>query len=232
MTRKSLKILLVAALGTMALLALPALASAKAKDRNHDRIPDRWEKRHHLSLKVNQAKRDQDRDHLRNRAEFMAGDNPRDRDSDNDGIPDGEENAGTITSFDTETGKLTIALFGGDSVSGLVTDETEIECAGNGGAATASHEDGESNDGEEASDNEEAAEEESGDDHGEEADDEGEDGEEADDQEGDHSESGEHASGGGSECSTSDLVEGAVVKEAELQVSNGQAVFEKVELAE
>jgi hypothetical protein len=230
MTRMSLKVLLVAALGAMALLALPAIAAAK--DRNHDRIPDRWEKRHNLSLKVNQAKRDQDRDHLRNRAEFMAGDNPRDRDSDNDGIPDGQENAGTITSFDTETGRLTIALFGGDSVSGLVTDETEIECSGSGGAATASHEDGEGTDGEEASDHEEEAEEESADDHGEEADDEGEDGEEADDQEGDHSESSEDHSGTGSECSTSDLVEGAVVKEAELQVSNGQAVFEKVELAE
>ena len=72
MTRMNgLKVLLVAALGALAMLALPAVAGAK--DRNHDRIPDRWEKRHHLSLHRNQARRDQDRDHLRNRAEFLAG---------------------------------------------------------------------------------------------------------------------------------------------------------------
>jgi hypothetical protein len=221
MTRNSLKVLLVASVGAMALLALPAIASAK--DRNHDRIPDRWEKRHHLSLKVNQAKRDQDRDHLRNRAEYMAGDNPRDADSDNDGIKDGEENAGKIQSFDQETDVLTIGLFGGGTVEGLVTEETEIECSGHG-TATASHEDGERADGEEASDHEEEAEEESGDDHGEEADDEGE----ADDQGDQHSESSEGDSGG--ECSTSDLTEGAVVKEADLHVSNGRAAFEKIEL--
>ena len=52
---------------------------------------------------MNQAGRDQNRDHLRNRAEFMAGDNPRSSDSDSDGIPDGEENAGTIQSFDPAT---------------------------------------------------------------------------------------------------------------------------------
>ena len=107
-----------AALGALALLALPGAAAAK--DGNHDRIPDRWEKHHHLSTAVNQARRDQDRDHLRNRAEFLAGDNPRDRDSDDDGVMDGKENAGTITSFDAATGKLTIGLFSGDSVSGLV----------------------------------------------------------------------------------------------------------------
>src|SRR5258708_7805677 len=92
-----------------ALLALPGVAAAK--DRNHDHISDRWEKRHHLSLKVNQANRDQDRDHLNNLGEFKAGDNPRNSDTDNDGVTDGEENAGTIASYDTQTGKLTITLF-------------------------------------------------------------------------------------------------------------------------
>src|SRR3954454_15077164 len=114
------------ALGALALLAMPGLAAAK--DRNHDRIPDRWEKRHHLSLQVNQARHDQDRDHLRNRAEFLAGDNPRDRDSDDDGVVDGNEQAGTITAFDAAPGKLTISLFNGDSVSGLVTESTRIKC--------------------------------------------------------------------------------------------------------
>jgi hypothetical protein len=149
--KNSLKVFLAAALGAIAMLALPAVAAAK--DRNHDRIPDRWEKRHKLSLKVNQAGRDQDRDKLRNRAEFMAGDNPRSADSDGDGVPDGEENAGTIQSFDPSTGKLTIALFGGETLSGLVTGQTEIECDNEGSTI--------------ASDSSDSGEEEAGDDKGE-----------------------------------------------------------------
>jgi hypothetical protein len=121
------------ALGVLALLAVPSLAAAR--DGNHDGIPDKWEKRHHLSLKVNQAHRNQDGDRLRNRAEFLAGDNPRDADSNDDGVMDGEDNAGTIVSFDQATGKLTINLFGGETVSGLVDEGTEIKCEDHGGAS-------------------------------------------------------------------------------------------------
>jgi hypothetical protein len=94
-------------------LSLGAIATASAKDRNHDRIPDSWEKANKLSLKVNQAKRDQDKDNLGNRGEYQAGDDPRDADTDNDGTPDGDEGAGTITAWDPATGELTISLFGG-----------------------------------------------------------------------------------------------------------------------
>ena len=73
---------------TLAVLIVGFTGAAVAKDRNHDRIPDRWEKRFHLSLAVNQANRDQDRDRIDNLNEFREGTNPRDRDSDNDGIPD------------------------------------------------------------------------------------------------------------------------------------------------
>lgn len=221
----SLKVFMVAALGAIAVLALPAMAAAK--DRNHDRIPDRWEKRHNLSLHVNQAGRDQDRDHLRNRAEFMAGDNPRSPDSDGDGIPDGEENAGTIQSFDPSTGKLTIALFGGETLSGQVTEQTEIECGGeHHGTASASSDDGEEQAGSEGEDREG----ESGDDHGdhgeevESGDDDGPGGEPGDDD-------GPGDEGGAQSCTAADLTEGATVKEAELQLENGTATFEKVELA-
>jgi len=187
---------LTAVVALVAILAVPGTAAAK--DRNHDRIPDRWEKRHRLSLKANQARRDQDRDHLRNRAEFLVGANPHDPDSDDDGLPDGEENAGKIASFDPETGRLTIDLFGGGTIDGLVTSETEIECEdADASSATASH----SGSGQ------------------------------------DNSGPGSLNSGPGDDedegnCGPEALVPGAIVEEAELELSNGSAVFEEVELSD
>ena len=203
------KIFLVAALGALAMLALPGLAAAK--DRNNDRIPDRWEKRHRLSLTVQQTHRDQDRDHLRNRAEFLAGDNPRDADSDNDGVTDGEENAGTIQSFDPATGRLVINLFGGETIAGLVTDQTEIECEESAPSAMASHDAGEA-DGEEG--------------------DEGDQSEEDDHSGPDSPNSGPDHDGDNGNCTTADLIEGTVVEEAELELANGAATFEEIELAD
>ena len=63
-------------------------ASASAHDGNRDRIPDRWEKKHGLSLKVKQTARDQDKDGFKNRAEWRAKTDPRDADSDDDGLDD------------------------------------------------------------------------------------------------------------------------------------------------
>jgi len=218
------------AAAALAMLALPGIAAAK--DGNHDRIPDRWEARHHLSLNVNQAGRDQDGDQLRNRAEFLTGDNPRDRDSDDDGVVDGNENAGTIQSFDATTEKLTITLFGGDTISGLVTESTRIKC-----------EDEHSPD---VTTRARHGEEEPGDDNGgqgeEPRDDNGGHGEEpGDDNGGDNSgpgssnsgsgPSGHDDNGTGANCTTSDLIAGATVQEAELELENGSASFDEVELA-
>jgi hypothetical protein len=219
---------LLAAIGALALLALPGAAAAK--DRNHDRIPDRWEKRHHLSMKVKQTARDQDRDHLRNRAEFLAGDDPRDRDSDDDGVMDGEENAGTIASFDKDTGRLVINLFNGDTIAGTVNDQTRIECDRDEDeiehqGARASH-DGQDNSGPG-----------SGDDHS------GPSAGEDEDHSGPGPGTDEDHSGPGpgddendnereANCTTDALVVGAVVEEAELELENGAATFEEIELAD
>lgn len=212
-----------AAIGAITLLAMPGAAAAK--DGNHDRIPDRWEHRHHLSTNVNQAQRDQDHDGLRNRAEFLAGDNPRNRDSDDDGVTDGDENAGTIQSFDAASGKLVISLFGGETISGLVTEGTRIECEHEHAEDSITMRHGES---------------EPGDDHGgrneEPGDDAGGQGEEPG---GDNSGPGSNNSGPGrgdhdeedANCTSADLVAGAVVQEAELELGNGAASFEEVELA-
>jgi hypothetical protein len=206
---------LLAALGALALLALPSVAAAK--DRNHDRIPDRWEKRHHLSLKVKQTTRDQDRDHLRNRAEFLSGNDPRDEDSDDDGVMDDDENAGTIASFDAGTGRLVIDLFAGDGVSGIVNGDTRIRCEGDEdhhAEASASHE-GEDNSG--PSDNSGPGSDNSGPD------------DQVDDQE---AEDHQGRDDDNANCTTAELVEGAVVEEAELELANGVATFEEVELAD
>src|SRR4051794_38133044 len=89
---KTLRRLCVVA-AALALLALPGGALAHSRDRNHDRIPDRWEKKFHLSLKVNQARKDQDKDGLNNLGEFKSHTNPRHADTDNDGVEDGDEDA-------------------------------------------------------------------------------------------------------------------------------------------
>jgi hypothetical protein len=68
-------------------------ASASAKDVNHDRIPDRWERAYHLSLKVDQAKRDQDHDGLKNRSEWLDHTSPRSADTNHDGVIDAHEDA-------------------------------------------------------------------------------------------------------------------------------------------
>jgi len=225
----------IAVLGTLALLALPGAAAAK--DGNHDRIPDRWEKHHHLSTSVNQAFRDQDHDHLRNRAEFLAGDNPRDRDSDGDGVMDGNENAGTITAFEATTGRLTISLFNGDSISGLVTDGTRIKCEDEHSPDTtvrARHGEEEPGDdrgghGEEPGDDNGGNAEEPGDDNGGAA---GGDNSGPGSSNSGRGPSGHDDNGTGANCTSSDLIAGATVEEAELELEHGVATFEEVELAD
>jgi|1186.fasta_scaffold05519_2 hypothetical protein len=213
-TRKALlRALVIAALGVAALM-LPSIAAAK--DRNHDRIPDRWEKRHGLSLQKNQAHRNQDRDALVNRQEFKAGDDPLDPDSDNDGVEDGADGTGTIASFDGTT--LVINLFdpAGSTLSGQVTDQTEIECD-NGDDQGDEDNDGEGggdNSGPGGGDDKAAASSTTSDDDP--GDDDGTD-DENDDQGDD-----------GQNCSAADLVAGAVVQEAELDDTG--TVFDKVEL--
>lgn len=201
-----------------ALLAFVAAPSAMAGsghakralkgDRNRDGIPDRWERRHHLSLRVNQAKRDQDHDGLKNRAEFLAGTDPRAADTDGDGVKDGQENAGTVKSFDGTT--LVVHLFNGTDVTGTVDGNTDVEChaAADSSTATASRaraaDEGPSSSGDDPS----------GDDHG---DDQG-DGQGDDDQ------------GEDSGCGASALTPGTTIREAELSATGAGAVWRDVEL--
>src|SRR4051812_31134838 len=187
--------------------SLMLAGGAFAKDRNHDRIPDKWEKHHHLSLHHKQGRRDQDHDGLKNRGEFRAHLNPRDADTDNDGIDDGDEHPGTVQSF--ENGVLTIALANGGTVSGAVTDETEVECDDDPGDDRG-HEDGDDHDGHH---------------HGDGGDDDG-GGDDAMAADGDHGDDHED----GEDCGSAALAAGAKVLEAELKIRNGEATWDEVEL--
>lgn len=133
-------------LATLALLvAATALSAAPALARkhDHDKLPDRWERKFHLNLKKNDAKRDRDRDGLSNLREYRSHTNPRkkdtdrdglkdgaerrfgfkprDRDSDDDGIKDGRENAGKITALTGSSITLRLAA-GGRLNAGLAID--------------------------------------------------------------------------------------------------------------
>jgi hypothetical protein len=212
MSQRTIRTLLLVAAAFAALLAFApgAMAHSWRGDRNHDRIPDRWERANHLSLKVNQAKRDQDHDGLRNRAEFMAGDDPRDDDTDNDGIEDGQEKAGQVVSF--TGGVLIVHLFNGDDVKGTVDDNTEIECEKAEPTTTTTTarkaDDGPGDDGGEGDD-----------DHGDNQ------GPGHGDDEGDDDENENEAG-----CDTSALVPGAVVSEAELKATAAGLIFREIEL--
>lgn len=88
-TRTRLIVVATAIIMILLLGAMPAMA--KSKDKNKNKIPDTWEKKYHLSLKVNQAKKDFDKDGLKNIDEYRCATNPRKKDTDKDGILDGQE---------------------------------------------------------------------------------------------------------------------------------------------
>ena len=196
-----IRILMLVAATCAALLATATTASAHSRgDHNGDRIPDRWERAHHLSLKVNQAKRDQDHDGLRNRAEYLAGTDPRNDDSDDDGTDDGDEGAGTITSF--ANGVLTVHLFNGDDVKGTVDEATEIECDARSSSSTTTAV---------------AADDDPGDD------------DQGDDDEGEHQD-GDRGHDDDGNCAADALTVGAVVREAELKTTSTGLLFREIEI--
>jgi hypothetical protein len=204
--------------------AIPATAGAKRShhksshhrvaDRNHNGIPDRWEHK----FRVHTASGDPDRDGVTNIGEFHNGTNPRDADTDNDGvddgnddanddgIKDGEEQSGVVDTFDATTGKLTVKLVNGDSLTGTVNGDTEIDCEQ---TADTRH-DGESESGDANSSPDSTN---SGDDDN-------------NDQGDDNNDQGENEGN----CGTDALAPQTIVKEAELRLTSGGAVFEEIKL--
>jgi hypothetical protein len=123
-----------------------------------------------------------------------------------------DETAGTVASF--TNGTLTITLKDGSTVSGKVTEGTEIECAS---AMASAASDGHGDQGDDRRDGGQSS---SGPGDGQQGDDvSGHD-------DGDDDAPEQQAAG----CTSAALVSGAVVREAELRVSSAGAVWEKVEL--
>ena len=148
---------------------------------------------------------------------------------------DGLADAGTIESFDQETGVLTIALTEGGAVSGMVTPRTHIRCD-NGrhrgrhgglrhrlrrGRATASHDRG--GEGEENDRHGKGVE--PGEDNHEAGDPPGHDGTAPG-----RSEGPGHGAEHSARCTTDDLTEGTTVKFADLVLVDGKAIFKLVAL--
>lgn len=149
---------------------------------------------------------------------------------------------GTIASFDQSTGMLAIQLSseGGTAVSGLVTPRTKIRCEDEHAPDVSNRDfrrDSGSNSGSGS-----GHEEEPGDDHGgqgnEPGDDHGEAAEPGDDNGGSQpgevhngsGPSGHDDNGDGANCTASDLTVGATVHDAQLDLRNGHAVWDEVEL--
>lgn len=203
----------------LALLAVSAPGMAQAKDSNKDRIPDRWEKSHKLTLKKDQRKLDQDKDGLRNRGEFLADTNPRDKDSDDDGITDVKEKAGVIASYDADAGTLTITLYAGGELTGTVTDNTRVKCEDDTATTPTEPTDPAAARSDHSGPGGHHSEDESGDD------DSGDD-ESSDDGEGHE---GHHGDCDGN-CSIADLADGVEITEADVKYTADGAVFTELEI--
>jgi hypothetical protein len=76
---------------------------------------------------VKDGKEDADKDKLNNSGEDNADTDPMNPDTDGDGVKDGDEHAGEVTAWDGST--LTIRVYGGQTLTGTVDENTYIGCA-------------------------------------------------------------------------------------------------------
>jgi hypothetical protein len=146
------------------------------------------------------------------------------------------DTAGTVHSFDSNTGVLTITLNDGSMVSGVVNNNTELECTAPEDTQTV-HMDGDGGSGDQSGSDDQSG---SGDDNQTS----GTDDQSATEDQGDAAEQNENQAEDQNEneaaeenedaaennCSTANLTPGTMVREAELKISSAGSVWDKVEL--
>ena len=207
------------------------------EDRDRDRVDNANEDRERTSPGrkdtdrdgVRDGAEDADGDGLDNRGEDVTGNDPIDPDTDDDGVKDGAEDAGGVESF--VDGLLTVRTAAGDSVSGRVDESTRIKC--------------ESEDDHELWDEDEEPEDfdpsertldvvghRSEDEHEDEDEDKAADPPSDKDDEVWDEWFGEPVEEDDESCGLEALVPGAVVHEAELELTGDGAYFTKIELVE
>src|SRR5947209_1310329 len=120
-----------------------------------------------------------------------------------------DQNAGTVQSF--TGGVLTIALNNGQTVSGDVTGDTEIECQAPDTSGMQSHDSGDGG-GDNQGDNNQG------------------DNNQGDNNQGDNNQGQGDENNANANCSSADLTPGTVVHEARLRLSGAGATWDKVEL--
>jgi hypothetical protein len=226
-----------------ALLAVPGAAMAKSRDRDHDRLPDKWEHKFHLSTHKKSAKGDPDKDGLNNLGEFRSGTNPRKADTngngindanddqDNDGVDNADEQHEGTNPRDADTDNDGVE--DGNEVNGTVVHFTEDSANPGTGTLVIKLADNSTISGkvdastriecraardENDANDDSAARQRHGADDG--------PGHDASD---DHSGPG-RGGDGQRNCTTADLTDGAAVHEAELNGTGDSAVFEKIKL--
>jgi hypothetical protein len=240
---KKLKMLLFGA-ALAALLAVPGAAMAKSRDRDHDKLPDRWEHRFHLSTHHKSGKGDPDKDGLNNRGEFKSRTNPRRDDSDRDGIDDANDDRdhdGDSNRDEVEHGTNPCdrdsdddGTRDGDEVLGTVESFVEDSENPGTGVLTIKLADDSTVSGKVDSDTEIECEDEHGDRHERHGgDDDGDEDHSGPGRGGDDDDHGDRDDDGRDDdrrCTTADLTPGTAVHEIELEGHGDGARFEEVEL--
>jgi hypothetical protein len=228
-----------------ALLAVPGAAMAKSHDRDHDKLPDKWEKKFHLSTHKKNAAGDPDKDGLNNIGEFKSRTNPRKADTNGNGVNDANDDQdGDGVDNADEMGEHTNpcdhdsdndGVGDGEETTGTIASFVEDSANPGTGVLTITLPDNSTITGKVDSTTEiecrpANADGSRHDRHG--ADD-GPNHDVNDDNGGDNSSgdnSGPGRGGDETQCTTADLTAGTLVHEAELHGSGDQAVFEKVKL--
>jgi hypothetical protein len=227
-----------------ALLAVPGAAMAKSRDRDHDKLPDKWEHKFHLSTHKKSAKGDPDKDGLNNAGEFKSKTNPRKADTDRDGVNDANDDQDDdgVDNVDEQSEGTNPCdhdsdndgVDDGNETAGTVVSFVEDSANPGTGVLTIKLADNSTISGKVDSTTEiECRTARTGDDaatHERHGADDGPNHDAGDDNGGDHSGPGRGGDDNDGNCTTADLTAGTAVHEAELHGSGDSAVFEEVKL--